>query len=153
MTTGHSLASRRRRFGYRPFAPDASTPLVDLGDDEESTDPLGFQTLMERARDGDMSAWRELHARHRRDVMGHVGYLVGDANTAEQITQATFASAMVQIHSFDSRESRFSTWLFGLATKIAQRHDVQAPEPATVTPLPTPEREPIDDDREFDEAA
>ena len=51
-------------------------------------------SLVERARGGDMQAWARLYQDHWARLLRHVGYLTGDAATAEDLVQETFAQGL-----------------------------------------------------------
>ena len=82
-------------------------------------DPL--RPLVERARRGDVEAWARLYHELIAPITRHLRYLTGDADSAEDLAQETFARAMVDLPSFVGR-SRFSTWLHGVALNAARRH-------------------------------
>lgn len=83
--------------------------------------PPTTDELVERARGGDLSAWTLLYRAHYAGVLRHLCSLVGDREQAEDLTQETFARAMVAISSYSSR-SVFSTWLHGVALNVARNH-------------------------------
>ena len=86
---------------------DPSTPEV-AGDD-----PVA------RARAGDMRAWSLLYHRHFDRIYRRLCFFVGEASIAEDLTQETFARAVVALPGFDERAA-FSTWLFGIALNVAR---------------------------------
>jgi RNA polymerase sigma-70 factor (ECF subfamily) len=66
--------------------------------------------LIQRARDGDRRAFRELVELHRKQVL-HLAYdLSGDLQDAEDISQETFVKMYRALHTFRG-DSRLSTWL------------------------------------------
>lgn len=77
--------------------------------------------LVERARRGDMQAWSRLYQELFDPVFRHVRYLTGDTEVAEDLTQETFAKALVALKDFGGRSS-FSTWLHGVAINVVRRH-------------------------------
>lgn len=75
--------------------------------------------LVALARGGDMRAWSELYHRHYERIFNRLCFFVGEASVAEDLTQETFARAVVVLPSFDGRAA-FSTWLFGIALNVAR---------------------------------
>ncbi|HET6581877.1 MAG TPA: RNA polymerase sigma factor [Nannocystaceae bacterium] len=75
--------------------------------------------LVERARRDDMTAWALLYRSHHGSVFRHVLGLVGTATAAEDITQETFARALVSLRGFTGR-STFATWLHGIALNLVR---------------------------------
>lgn len=81
--------------------------------------PAEGDDLVARARAGDMRAWSLLYHRHFDRIYRRLCFFVGEAAVAEDLTQETFARAVVGLASFDGRAS-FSTWLFGIALNVAR---------------------------------
>lgn len=77
--------------------------------------------LVERARHGDMQAWSRLYQELFDPLYRRVRYLTGDPAVAEDLTQETFAKALVILPQFAGR-STFSTWLHGVAINVVRRH-------------------------------
>ncbi len=77
--------------------------------------------LVERAKRGDMQAWSRLYQELFDPLYRHVRYLTGDPAVAEDLTQETFAKALVALPDFEGR-SKFSTWLHGVAINVVRRH-------------------------------
>lgn len=75
--------------------------------------------LVARARAGDTRAWASLYHRNFDRIFRRLCFFVGEASVAEDLTQETFARAVVGLSSFDGRAS-FSTWLFGIALNVAR---------------------------------
>ena len=87
--------------------PDSVTALADR--------------LVARARAGDMQAWSRLYHQQFDTVYRHVRYLTGDGDAAEDLTQETFAQALVSLASFRG-ESTFATWLHHVAVNVVRKH-------------------------------
>lgn len=115
VTPGHARATHRRPVPganpptVLPFPPRGDASAMD--DDEAA--------LVERARTHDASAWSVLYRRHHAALFRHVLYLVGRSNVAEDLTQETFARALVSLPSFVGRSS-FTTWLHGIALNLVR---------------------------------
>src|SRR5262249_50086334 len=73
--------------------------------------------LMLQVQGGDETAFQELFRKFSPRVLQYARRLVGSEARAEELTQDTF----VQVFRFRARyrpESRFSTWLFAIATNL-----------------------------------
>ncbi|MDC0717507.1 RNA polymerase sigma factor [Nannocystis bainbridge] len=79
----------------------------------------GVGELVELVRGGDMRAWSDLYHRHYERIFKRLCFYLGEASVAEDLTQETFARAVVVLPSFDGRAA-FSTWLFGIALNVAR---------------------------------
>lgn len=77
--------------------------------------------LLSRARAGDVAAWSRLYQEHFDLIFRHIIHLSGDRDLAEDLVQETFAKAIVALPSFRA-ESKFSTWLCGIAINIVRGH-------------------------------
>ena len=84
--------------------------------------------LVARARRDDMTAWALLYRAHHGSVFRHVLALTGRASVAEDLTQETFARALVSLRNFTGR-STLSTWLHGIALNLV-RTDYRSKERA-----------------------
>jgi RNA polymerase sigma-70 factor, ECF subfamily len=67
---------------------------------------------------GDMSAFRELVARHQAPLVNFVYRVVLDRAEAEDLVQETFFNAYKAAARYRP-EARFSTWLYRIATNLA----------------------------------
>jgi RNA polymerase sigma-70 factor (ECF subfamily) len=76
------------------------------------------EALAARAAEGDESAFEQLVVRHRGRVYRLARRLTGDDGDAQDSLQETFLQVYRKLKSFRS-ESRFSTWLFRVATNAA----------------------------------
>ncbi len=74
--------------------------------------------LVERARCGDVRAFRCLFERHLRAVHALCARLLGDATLAEDAVQETFLKAHRRLDQFDGRAA-FATWLHRIAVNTA----------------------------------
>ena len=75
--------------------------------------------VIRRVLCGDADAFRALVARYERPVLVFVGNLIRDAHRSEDIAQDVFLAAFRRLDSFDSRRSRFSTWLLTIARNLS----------------------------------
>jgi RNA polymerase sigma-70 factor (ECF subfamily) len=89
-------------------------PPTDEDDLEQMSDPR----LVTRVRGGDVDAFEVLYRRHVGRVYAICLRLLGDAATAEDLTQECFMRCWRKIHSFRG-DSAFGTWLHRLATNAA----------------------------------
>lgn len=74
--------------------------------------------LVRQAANGNMQAFQQLFERHHRRVYGLVWRLAGDSDTAHDLTQEVFIKLWDALGSFRG-ESKFSTWLHTVATRVA----------------------------------
>ncbi|HEV8582488.1 MAG TPA: sigma-70 family RNA polymerase sigma factor [Thermoanaerobaculia bacterium] len=111
---------------------------------------------VERAREGDPEAFRELVERYSAKLFRLAWRITGDEQSAEDAVQETFLRAYRSLDRFDAR-SQFGTWLHRIAVNAAldlarkqQRHrsrhtgrlDAAAgeDEPQLPSPAPGPDR-------------
>ncbi len=84
--------------------------------DDRPTDP--DLELIERARGGEEAAFGELVARHQGRILGLAWRVAGSRAEAEEIAQDAFVRAWQALPGFRG-ESRFSTWLHRITTRVA----------------------------------
>jgi len=77
--------------------------------------------LVERAQQGDQSALGALVEPWRRPLYGYIYRMVTHPQDAEDLLQDVLVRVMEKLPSF-RRESRFKTWLFGIATHVCLDH-------------------------------
>ena len=75
-------------------------------------------SLIDRAKQGDKVAFRELYQLHHRRVYALCLRLAGQTDLAEEATQETFIRLWQKLPLFDG-ESQFSTWLHRLTVNQA----------------------------------
>jgi RNA polymerase sigma-70 factor (ECF subfamily) len=75
--------------------------------------------LVAAARAGDVQAWAQLYQENFDRVYRRLCFMVGRSTDAEDLTQETFARAVVGLAGFDGRSS-FATWVRGIATNVAR---------------------------------
>jgi RNA polymerase sigma-70 factor (TIGR02960 family) len=73
------------------------------------------QTTLQRARDGDGRAFRELTEPHRRELQVHCYRMLGSLTDAEDMLQETMLAAWRGLAEFQERAS-MRTWLYRIAT-------------------------------------
>lgn len=76
---------------------------------------------VERARAGDEAAFSALVREFHSNVWRFILKSVHNPQDAEELTQETFISAWRSLQTFRG-ESKFSTWLLGIALNIARNH-------------------------------
>jgi RNA polymerase sigma-70 factor (TIGR02960 family) len=73
------------------------------------------QTVLQRARDGDERAFRELTEPYRRELQVHCYRMLGSLTDAEDLLQETLLAAWRGLAGFQERAS-VRTWLYRIAT-------------------------------------
>ncbi len=79
------------------------------------------RTLVEKAQQGDKSAFGELVKRHQRKVYATTLQMTGNHGEADDLAQETFLRAFQAIGRFDGR-SEFSTWLYRITINLTINH-------------------------------
>ena len=74
---------------------------------------------VERARGGDVTAFRELYALHHRQVTRQLAFLVPRSDL-EDVLQDVFIEVFKSIRRFEGK-SAFSTWLYRLTVHVAMK--------------------------------
>lgn len=95
---------------------EPSTPAAQ-GDAGHSHTPAD-EVLVSRCQGGDETAYAELYELYARSIFRHLRALVGPTEDVEGAVQTVFEQAFRSIHRFRG-ESRVSTWLHGIAIKVA----------------------------------
>lgn len=75
--------------------------------------------LVTRVCAGDAEAFRLIFERYSRPVISFIFDMVSDRSLAEELTQETFVRAYRAIRTM-RRETKLSTWLFGIARNVAR---------------------------------
>lgn len=70
-----------------------------------------LSTLIERWRVGDQKAAEEIYNLHQARVYRLAYGLLGNAEDAEEAAQDALTYALLNIHNFDEKRSKFTTWL------------------------------------------
>jgi len=79
------------------------------------------QEVVEQARDGRESAYRELIRRYQRPVFSLIYRMVRDRELAEDLSQETFVKVLNAIDRYRP-EFKFSSWVFKIANNAAIDH-------------------------------
>lgn len=74
--------------------------------------------LVRRAQDGDRGAFGTLVERHHERIVATLIKMTGDGDLALDLAQDAFVRAWERISTFE-RRSRFSTWLYRIAVRLA----------------------------------
>jgi RNA polymerase sigma-70 factor (ECF subfamily) len=77
---------------------------------------MNENNIIQSVINGDIDSYEQLVSRYHIGVIIHCERMTGDRQTAEDIAQEAFIKAFVRIREFDSSKSRFSTWLYKIAT-------------------------------------
>jgi RNA polymerase sigma-70 factor, ECF subfamily len=96
--------------------------------------------LLDRARDGDGEAFRELVAPYQRELHVHCYRMLGSVQDAEDTLQDTLLSAWQGLAGFEGRAS-LRTWLYRVATSrcLDARRSARRRPRAAGTPVDDPE--------------
>ena len=128
--------------GARPstecISKKAAPPVSTIGSDK-----LSEARAIQRAREGDPSAFEYLYRSHSRRVFAVCLRMVGNTTEAEDLTQEAFLLLFRKIHTFRG-ESAFSTWLHRLAVNIVLMHlRKKSPPIVSIQATPDPEDETV----------
>jgi DNA-directed RNA polymerase specialized sigma24 family protein len=92
-------------------------------------DAADEQTILSALREGDLRRAARLMVRsHGLAVFERCFQVVGDAATAEDLTQASFARAFALLGGFRGELSS-RQWLLGIAERCAREHDTRSAAP------------------------
>jgi len=83
------------------------------------------QTLVARARSGDLEAFEELVRRYEKPLFGFLYRMSGDSNVAEELAQAALVRSWEKLGTFRG-ESSFKTWLFRIGANLLFNHRSRA---------------------------
>jgi RNA polymerase sigma-70 factor (ECF subfamily) len=103
-----------------------------------SSSLLSDATLVERARDGDRDAFRQLVERYQAKVAALAVGMLRNRDDAMDVVQDTFAKAYQNLDRFKG-DSSFYTWVYRIAMNLCidqQRRDGKMPS----VPLESPDR-------------
>jgi RNA polymerase sigma-70 factor (ECF subfamily) len=79
------------------------------------------EELVELCIHGDKQAYAHLFERHNRMVFNFAYRVLGNAEDAEDVLQEVFLRAYLALSRF-RRESKFSTWLYSIASNVCITH-------------------------------
>ena len=77
------------------------------------------EALAKLAQEGDTKAFEELFERYKSPILNFIYRLIGNRETAEEVTQEVFIRAYKSLGIFDPKRS-FSTWLYTIARNLAK---------------------------------
>lgn len=77
--------------------------------------------LVDRARSGDVAAFKTLFVRHRGDVARLVHRMLGNAPDAEDVVQEVFFQVHKSLKDFRG-QSKFTTWLHRVTVNVVLMH-------------------------------
>jgi len=109
--------------------------------------------LIRSVIDGDSNSYEQLVNRYHIGLIIHCERLVGDRQTAEDLAQEAFIKAYDHLQKFDPGKSRFSTWLYKIATNKAidylrsHNHSVPTDDVESIVDMATPDYATEDDHR------
>ncbi len=83
------------------------------------------QELVVRARSGDSAAFEQLFGRYHERICIYLAYMVGNDAIGQELTQETFLRAWQSLPGFRD-ETRFTGWLYRIATNIARDYQRRA---------------------------
>lgn len=90
--------------------------------------------LIQRAKDGDPTAFAEIYDRYQPAIYRYIFYRVGDVATAEDLTGEVFVRLVERIDRFTYRGRPLLAWLYTIARNLVIDYQRQAGR-ATMLPL------------------
>ena len=126
--------SQDARSGTECISKKAAPPVSSM-----ASDKLIEAEVIQRAREGDRTAFEYLYRLHSRRVYAVCLRMVGDPAEAEDLTQEAFLLLFRKIHTFRG-ESAFSTWLHRLAVNLVLMR-LRKKSLSTVSIETTPDRD------------
>jgi RNA polymerase sigma-70 factor (ECF subfamily) len=124
------------RSGSECILRKTAPPVSSIGSDRPSE-----AEVIQRAREGDRTAFGYLYRLHSRRVYAIYLRMIGDPTEAEDLTQEAFLLLFRKIGTFRG-ESAFSTWLHRVAVNLVLMHLRKKSLPAiSIEATPAPEDE------------
>jgi RNA polymerase sigma-70 factor (ECF subfamily) len=122
------------RSGTECISKKAAPPVSSM-----ASGKLSDAEVIQRAREGDRTAFEYLYRLHTRRVYAVCLRMVGDPTEAEDLTQEAFLLLFRKIHTFRG-ESAFSTWLHRLAVNLVlMRLRRKSPPIVSIEATPDPD--------------
>ena len=78
--------------------------------------------LIERAKDGDTSAFAQIYDQHQPAIYRYICYRVGDDAVAEDLTSEVFVRLVESIDHFTYRGRPLLAWLYTIARNLVNDH-------------------------------
>ncbi len=75
--------------------------------------------IVERAKNGDVSAFSELVLRHQKSLLRLAYRVLGDLELAQDVVQESFMKAYQKLNAFEGR-SAFKSWMFQITLNTAK---------------------------------
>jgi len=98
----------------------ATDPTVEAMPDPSRPAPVEVAALLERARQRDPAAFRELFRVHVRGVHRMIRRIAGARRDIDDLVQTTFVEAFRSLPTFRG-DALFSTWLARIAVRVSLR--------------------------------
>ena len=92
-----------------------------------------LEMLIKRWRAGDERAAEMLYNQHREQTFRLAYGLLGNIEDAEEAAQDALTYALLHIHHFDERRSKFTTWLYTIT--VSRSRDIMRKRLLPVLPL------------------
>ena len=80
---------------------------------------LSDYELIEKAQAGDRGAFDELYNRYKRRVLNFVYRMIGNRETAEELTQETFVKVYMNLANFKPK-GKVSSWIYTIASNLTK---------------------------------
>lgn len=113
------------------FAPKPSVTVKHTMNHDHKSNPASvashyptdshLDAIIQKAKTGDVEAFRDIFHRHKDDVARIVFRIIGQDLDAEDVIQDVFLHVYRSLHTFRG-ESKFSTWLYRLTSNVAKMH-------------------------------
>lgn len=77
------------------------------------------EVLAQQAKEGNIKAFEELFERYKKRILNFVYRLIGNKETAEEVTQETFIKVYKNLDIYDPSK-KFTSWLYTIARNLAK---------------------------------